>query len=127
MVYTDLIKSKSSNAKFGDFNTFDDRNLQRIIKLSNELIKGSWQAKIVQRIMVSKSGIRGKRLLPVLFPYDEIVASAMNIVFNAIFEKQKDLDMLSNDKYFHKCSHGFRINYGCHSALNVIMTWGVIP
>ena len=43
--------------------------------------------------MVSKPGTRGKKPFPVLFPYDEIVASAMRIVFNAIFEKQKDLDM----------------------------------
>ena len=59
--------------------------------------------------------------------YDRIVASAIKIVLNAIFEKQNGLDKLPKERYFHTFSHGFRPNRGCHSALDVTVTWGLIP
>jgi len=55
------------------------------------------------------------------------VASAIKIVLNAIFEKQKSLDMLPKDRYFHSFSHGFLPNCRCHSVLDVTVTWGLTP
>jgi retron-type reverse transcriptase len=58
---------------------------------------------------------------------DKIVATAIKIVFNAIFERTKGLDMLPECRYFHNFNHGFRPNRGCHSALDIIITWGLSP
>lgn len=33
--------------------------------------------------------------------------------------------MLPSSKYFHNFNHGFRPNRGCHSALEVTITWGI--
>lgn len=60
--------------------------------------------------------------MTVLSPKDKIVASAMKIVFNVIFEKQRDLNMLPKHRYFHNFSHGFRPNRGCHTAIDVTIT-----
>ena len=51
----------------------------------------------------------------------------MKIVFNIIFERPKNLDMLPKQQYFHDSSHGSRPNRGCHSALDIIITWGLAP
>jgi retron-type reverse transcriptase len=125
--YADVIKAKGANTEGGDSSTLDDMNLERILKLSKELRDGSWQAGIARRVMIPKPGTTDKRPLTVLSPYDKIVASAIKIVLNAIFEKQKGLDKLPSDRYFHTFSHGFRPNRGCHSALDVTMTWGLSP
>jgi retron-type reverse transcriptase len=125
--YADVIKAKGANAEGGDSSTLDDMNLERIQKLSSELMNGSWQAGVARRVMISKPRTDEKRLLTVLSPYDKIVASAMKIVLNVIFEKTKGLDMLPMNRYFHNFSHGFRPNRGCHSALDVIVTWGLTP
>ena len=67
------------------------------------------------------------RPLTILAPMDKIVASAMKIVLNVIFEKHKSLDTLHKNRYFHNSSHGFRPNKGCHSALDVTITRGLAP
>ena len=125
--YADVIKAKRANTEGGDSSTFNDMNLERIMKLSKELRDGSWQAGTAQRVMIPKLGTIDKSPLTVLSLYDKIVANAIKIVLNAIFEKQKGLDKLPNDRYFHTFSHGFRPNRGCHSALDVTMTWGLSP
>jgi retron-type reverse transcriptase len=123
--YADVIKAKGANTESSGITTLNGMNLERIMKLSKELIDGSWQAGIARRVMIPKPGTDDKRPLTVLSPYDKIVASAMKIVLNAIFERQKGLDKLPNDRYFHTFSHGFRPNRGCHSALDVTITWGL--
>lgn len=125
--YADVIKAKGATTEGGDSSTLNDMNLGRIKKLSTELLDGSWQAGRARRVMIPKPGTTDKRPLTVLSPYDKIVASAIKIVLNAIFEKQKGLDMLPDERYFHNFSHGFRPNRGCHSALDVTITWGLSP
>jgi len=122
--YADVIKAKDANRKSGDSPTLNDMNLKKVVNLSKELIDGSWRAGIAQRIMIPKLGTDDRRPLTVLSLYDKIVASAIKIVLNAIFERQKGLDKLPKDRYFHTFSHEFRSDRGCHSALDVIMTWG---
>ena len=51
----------------------------------------------------------------------------MKIFLNTIFERPQSLDMLPKQQYFHDSSHGFRPNRGCHSALDIIITWGLVP
>jgi len=102
-------------------------NFKRLQNLSEELINGSWLAGIARRVMIPKPGTNDKRALTVLPPHDKIVANAIKIVFNMIFERHKGLDNLSSNRYFHTFSHGFRPNRGCHSALDIIITWGLTP
>ena len=123
--YADVIKAKGANTKGGGITTLNDMNLERILSLSKELRNGSWRAGIGRRVMIPKPGTDDRKSLTVLSPYDKIVASAIKIVLNAVFEKHKGLDKLPKERYFHTFSHGFRPNRGCHSALDVILTWGL--
>ena len=125
--YVDVINAKGANTKGGESTTLNDMNLERVLNLSKELKNGSWRAGTARRVMISKLGTDDRRPLTVLSLYDKIVASAIKIVLNAIFEKHKGLDKLPKERYFHTFSHGFRPNRGCHSALDVTVTWGLSP
>ena len=125
--YADVIKAKGANMEGRDSSTLDGMNLERLQRLAEELIDGSWQAGIARRVMIPKPGTNDKRPLTVLSPYDKIVANAMKIVLNMIFERRKGLDRLPNDRYFHTSSHGLRPDRGCHSALDTTITWGLSP
>ena len=120
--YADVIKAKGANTEGGDSSTLNDMNLEKLRKLSKKLMNGSWRAGIARRVMIPKPGTNDKRPLTVLSPYDKIVASAIKIVLNVIFERHEGLDELHNDRYFHTFNHGFRPDRGCHSALDVVMT-----
>jgi RNA-directed DNA polymerase len=90
-------------------------------------MEGSWRAGTAQRVMILKPGTNDRKPLTVLSLRDTIVANAMRMVLNMIFEKRKGLDRLPNDRYFHTFSHGFRPNRTSHSALAITMTWGLFP
>ena len=125
--YADVIQAKGVNTKGRNSSTLDGMNLERLQRLAEELMDGSWQAEIARRVMIPKPGTNDKRPFTVLSPYDKIVANAMKIVLNMIFERRKGLDKLPNDRYFHTFSHGFRPDRGCHSALDTTITWGLSP
>lgn len=127
VAYADVVKAKGANTEGKDSFTLDGMNLEKLQKLSKELMEGSWQAGTARRIMIPKPGTNDRRPLTVLSPYDKIVANAIKIVLNMIFERHKGLDELPNDRYFHTFSHGFRPNRGCHSALDITITWGLSP
>ena len=120
--YADELKAKG-----GDRVTLNGINLKKIQKISEALLTGSWQPEIARRILISKKKPGEYRSLTVLSPIDKIVASAIKIVLNAIFERYPRLNMLPSSKYFHNFNHGFRPNRGCHSALDVAITWGLTP
>jgi retron-type reverse transcriptase len=125
--YADVLKAKGANTEGGDNTNLDGINLQRITELSQSLMNESWKPRIARRIMIPKKKKGEFRPLTILSPLDKIVASAMKIVLNVIFEKHKRLDTLPKNRYFHNSSHGFRPNRGCHSALDVTITWGLAP
>lgn len=123
--YGDLVKSKGANTKEGDSINLDGINTGGIIALSDELRNGFWKASAARRILIPKKRSGETRPLTILAPYDKIVATAIQIVLNLIFEMHDGLNMLPKDRYFAESSHGFRPNRGCHTALNVITTWGL--
>ena len=125
--YAEVIKAKGAKTEGGDSSTLDSMSFKRLQKLSAELVNNSWLAGTARRVMIPKPGTDDKRHLTVLSPYDKIVASAIKIVLTMIFEKHKCLDNLPNNRYFHTFSHGFRPNRGCHSALDITVTWGLAP
>ena len=125
--YADVLKAKGANTDGGDKTSLDGINLQRITKLSRSLLDGSWCTGVARRVLIPKKVPGEYKPLTVLPPNDKIVASAMKIVFNVIFEKHAGLGMLPKQRYFHNFNHGFRPNRGCHSALDVLVTWGLAP
>ena len=125
--YANVLKAKGANTQGGDKATLNGINLKKIQKISQALLTGSWQPGIARRVLIPKKKPEEYRPLTVLSPIDKIVASAMKIVLNTIFERHQSLDMLHSSRYFHNFNHGFRPNRGCHSALDVIITWGLAP
>lgn len=125
--YADVLKAKGANTQGGDKATLNGINLKKIQKISQALLTGFWQPGIARRILIPKKKPGEYRPLTVLSPIDKIVATAMKIVLNAIFERHQRLNMLPSSKYFHNFNHGFRPNRGCHSALDVTITWGLTP
>jgi retron-type reverse transcriptase len=127
LAYADVLKAKGANTDGGDRTSLDGMNLQIITDLSRSLLDGSWRPGVARRVLIPKKVPGEYRSLTVLSPNDKIVASAMKIVLNVIFEKHAGLSMLPKQRYFNDFSHGFRPNRGCHSALDVTITWGLIP
>jgi retron-type reverse transcriptase len=118
--YADVIKAKGENRI-----ELDGIRIQRIKELSCSLLNESWKPDKAIRVMILKKN--GEfRPLTILSSMDKIVASAIGIVINVIFEKHQGLDKLHESRYFHHFSHGFRPNKGCHSALDVTVTWGLV-
>lgn len=120
--YEDILKAKSVNTRGDDMVILNSITLEKIQKISRALLAGSWQPGIGIRISIPKKKSREYRSLTVLSPINKIIASAIKIVFNAIFEGHQSLNMLFSFKYFHNFSHGFRPNRGCHSALDVTIS-----
>ena len=123
--YADVLKAKGTTTNRIDRTSLNGMNLQRITKLSRSLLDGLWQAGVARQVLIPIKVPGEYRPLTVLPLNDKIVASAMKIVFNIIFEKHASLNMLSKQRYFHNFNHGFRPNRSCHSALDVTITWGL--
>ena len=125
--YVNVLKAKNAKTQGADKAILDAINLKKIQKLSQTVLTGSWQPGIVKRVLIPKKKLGEYRFLIVLSTIDKTIASAMKIVISVIFEKYQGLNMLFNSRYFHNFNHGFRPDRGCHSALNVTITWGLVP
>lgn len=125
--YADVLKAKGANTPGGNKTTLDGINLKKIGEISQALFDGSWKPGLARRILISKKKPGDYRPLTVISFRDKIVANAMKIVFNIIFERPESLDMLPKQQYFHDSNHGFRPNRSCHSALDIVITWGLAP
>lgn len=123
--YTNLIKSKKISGKNNNELLSNKINYNKIIELSRKLQENSWKPGIAQRVMILKSNFKEFKPIIFLALYDEIVARAISIVLNLIYEKKVGLDLLPTKNYFHSSNHSFRPKKGCHSALNNITTWGL--
>lgn len=122
-----MIKVKGANTKGEDNTNLNGINIEKILEVSWSLMNGSWRPGVAKRVLISKKKSRGFRSLTVLSSYDKLVANAIKLVLNFIFEKYDGFDVLPKERYFHNFSHGFRKNRGCHSALKVTTSWGLAP
>lgn len=120
--YADIIKTKKKSG-----NKLHSINLSKIVKNSKILLNGSWKPERTRQLLILRQKIERLKSLTILSEKDKIIANAMKIVWNLIFEQRKGLDMLPKTRYFHNSNHSFRPNRGCHSALNVTMSWGFSP
>jgi retron-type reverse transcriptase len=82
--------------------------LSTILSLSNRLVSGTYKPKPVSRTFICKAN--GKmRPLGIASNVDKLIQKTIFIFIDPIFEK-----------YFLKCSHGFRKNRNCHTSLSSI-------
>jgi retron-type reverse transcriptase len=100
------IKSKPGNMTPGVTpETLDGISKSRIESLSQSLKDESFTFSPSRRVQIPKAS-GGFRPLSVAPPMDKIVQEAMKLVLESIYEP-----------LFKDCSHGFRPNKGCHTAL----------
>jgi retron-type reverse transcriptase len=100
------IKSQPGNMTPGVTpETLDGISKSRIESLSQSLKDESFAFSPARKVQIPKAS-GGTRPLSVASPRDKIVQEAMKLVLESIYEP-----------LFKDCSHGFRPNKGCHTAL----------
>lgn len=105
------LKSNPGNMTPGiDQITLDGISHETFLQIIKEMKDGSFRFKPGRRVYIPKSG--GKtRPLTIAHPRDKIVQEVIRMILEAIFEPT-----------FLDCSHGFRRNRGCHTALRQVKT-----
>ena len=90
---------------------FEDRQLEELQQLEEELRTGKYQPRAVKRVWIPQPGSREKRPLGIPSVRDRVVQTALLHVLEPIF-----------DVTFAEHSYGFRRGRGCHHALERIET-----
>jgi len=116
------IKSKPGNMTAGsDGSTLDGFSYQAITDLIGSIRDESFQFKPARRTFIPKAN--GKmRPLGISSPRDKVVQEVLRLILEAIYDSPRGA-------YFLDCSHGFRPNRSCHTALREFssqwtgMTW----
>lgn len=106
MAYGRLYANVGAMTEGSDPNdTIDGMSKERIAKVIADLTEGTFRWKPAKRIYIPKAN--GK-MRPLGIPSwtDKLVQEAMRLILEAYFEPR-----------FRDCSHGFRPNRGCHTAL----------
>ena len=88
---------------------FEDRQLEELRRLEEELRTGKYQPRAVKRVWIPKPGSTEKRPLGIPCVRDRVVQTALLHVLEPIF-----------DITFAENSYGFRHGRGCHHALERI-------
>lgn len=106
------IKSNPGNMVEGiDNMTLDGIDWDWFVSTSNSLTREAWKPNPVRRIFIPKTN--GKmRPIGISSPRDKIVQQALKLTLETILEVK-----------FSDCSHGFRPNRGCHTALREVRKW----
>lgn len=104
------IKIKNSKASAGIDNVLTYGITSRgYNKLAEELLSGRYTPRPTKRVMIPKADGINMRPLGIAGTKDKVVQNAIRMVLEPIFES-----------IFLDCSHGFRPNRSCHSALKTI-------
>lgn len=103
------IKSNPGNmTKGAPKETLDGISLGYFEKLNETLIDESWKPKPSHIVYINKANGK-KRPLGIPCPRDKVVQEGMRAILEIVLEPK-----------FLDCSHGFRPNRGCHTALSKI-------
>ena len=105
------IYAKTGNMTAGtDKQTIDDMSLERIRKIMGRLRDCSYQPKPARRKYIPK---KNGKMRPLGIPSfeDKLVQEVLRMILESIYEGT-----------FQACSHGFRPNKSCHTALRSIKT-----
>jgi group II intron reverse transcriptase/maturase len=104
------IKSKPGNMTAGsDGKTLDGFSLQVITDLIASLRDEGFQFQPARRTYIPKAN-GNLRPLGIPSPLDKVVQEALRLILEAIYDSPRGA-------YFLDCSHGFRPNRSCHTAL----------
>lgn len=106
LAYLSVKSNKSISSKVIENETLDELSIDYLYRISKDVINGSYKFSPVRMVEITKLGKSELRLLRIGNSRQKIVQKAMNMVFNIIFEE-----------IFLDCSHGFRPNKSCHTAL----------
>lgn len=105
----DLLKSKPGNMSPGIVpETLDGMSQDILLEISQNLKTESFQFKPSRRVYIPKTN-GGVRPLTTASPRDKIVQQVLKMILENIFEP-----------IFLDCSHGFRPNRSCHTALKEV-------
>lgn len=103
--YQRISANKGSMTAGSDNQTLDEMSLSRIQELIATLKDESYQPKPARRVYIPKKNGK-KRPLGIPSVNDKLVQEVLRMILEAIYEGQ-----------FSNCSHGFRPNRSCHTAL----------
>ncbi|MEK6511184.1 reverse transcriptase domain-containing protein [Myroides odoratimimus] len=108
VAYQRIYAKEGNMTKGSDEKTIDGMNLTRIADLISLLRKETYQPKPVKRVYIPK---KDGKMRPLGIPSfdDKLVQEVLRMILEAIYEGQ-----------FENCSHGFRPNRSCHTALTRI-------
>ena len=110
IAYQKIYANVGNMTKGTDNETIDGMNLERIGKIIDSLKDESYQPNPSRRTYIPKKNGK-KRPLGIPSFEDKLLQEVIRMILEAIYEG-----------YFENCSHGFRPNRSCHTALTQIQT-----
>lgn len=105
MAYQKIYANEGNMTKGIDEKTIDGMSLERINNIISSLKDESYKAKPARRVYIPK---KNGKMRPLGIPSfeDKLLQEVVSMILEAIYEG-----------YFEDCSHGFRPNRSCHTAL----------
>jgi retron-type reverse transcriptase len=113
MAYTKLYANKGALTPGIDpDDTVDRMSLKKIDAIIAKLSKNVYHWKPVRRTYIEKKNSKKRRPLGMPGWTDKLLEEVIRLVLEAYYEPR-----------FRNCSHGFRPNRGCHTALDSLSKW----
>jgi len=109
IAYKNLYANNGAATKGIDNDTADGFSETKITEIITALKNETYQPKAVRRIYIEKTNSKKKRPLGIPTFTDKLVQEALRMILEAVYEP-----------VFSDCSHGFRPNKSCHTALKTI-------
>lgn len=104
--YRNLYANNGASTKGVNDDTADGFSERKIQKITEQLKNGKFNPTPVRRTYIQKKNSNKMRPLGIPTFTDKLVQEAVRMILEAIYEP-----------IFHECSHGFRPNRSCHTAL----------
>lgn len=111
LAYKNIYAHEGNMTKGTDGETIDGMSLKRIDDLIAKMRDESYQPKPSRRTYITKKDGKRKRPLGIPAFIDKLVQEVIRMILEAIYEGS-----------FENCSHGFRHDRSCHTALDQIQT-----
>ncbi len=106
--YQNLYANSGAATKGVDNDTADGFSIEYVRNIIDKLKNNNYEPKPVRRVYIKK---KNGKMRPLGIPTftDKIIQEVIRLILNSVYEP-----------VFLKCSHGFRANKGCHTALKAI-------
>ncbi|MEZ3495406.1 MAG: group II intron reverse transcriptase/maturase [Lachnospiraceae bacterium] len=111
LAYQNIYANEGNMTKGTDGETIDGMSLKRIDDIIAKMRDESYQPKPSRRTYIMKKDGKRKRPLGIPAFIDKLVQEVIRMILEAIYEGS-----------FENCSHGFRRDRSCHTALDQIQT-----